>query len=70
VKGGGGYQSSRDQRVSFALPAEGPAPSFSIRWPGGRITPLPQIGVGGQWLVIEPSSPDASPVVFREAPPP
>lgn len=70
VKGGGGYQSSRDQRVSFALPAEGPAPSFSIRWPGGRITPLPPIGVGGQWLVIEPSSPDASPVVFREAPPP
>ena len=69
VKGGGGYQSSRDQRVLFSLPTDGPAPSFSIRWPGGRITPLPGIGGGGQWLVIESATPDAQPLVLREDPP-
>ena len=69
VKGGGGYQSSRDQRVLFSLPTDGPAPSFSIRWPGGRITPLPEIDGGGQWLVIEPATPDAQPLALREDPP-
>ena len=69
VKGGGGYQSSRDQRVLFSLPADGAAPSFSIRWPGGRITPLPEIDGGGQWLVIEPATPDAQPLALREDPP-
>ena len=69
VKGGGGYQSSRDQRVLFSLPADGAAPSFSIRWPGGRITPLPEIDGGGQWLIIEPATPDAQPLALREDPP-
>lgn len=69
VKGGGGYQSSRDQRVLFSLPADGPPPSFSVRWPGGRVTPVPGIDGGGQWLVIEPATPDAAPTVLREAPP-
>lgn len=70
VKGGGGYQSSRDQRLLFALPADGPVPTVSIRWPGGRITPVPGIGIGGQWLVIEPAAPEQAPVVLQEAPPP
>jgi len=69
VKGGGGYQSSRDQRLRFALSAEGAAPEFSIRWPGGRVGPVPGIGRGGQWLVVEPATPDALPTVLREDPP-
>jgi hypothetical protein len=67
VKGGGGYQSARDQRLIFVVPAAG-APAVSIRWPGGRTTAVAGLGTG-QWLVIEPATPEGEPGVFHEEPP-
>ncbi len=69
IKGGSGYQSSRDQRLLFALLPGEPQPAVEIRWPGGRITPIAGIGSDGQWLVVEPASPEAAPALFREEPP-
>lgn len=68
IKGGGGYQSARDQRVLLAIPNAATlpvdtAPLVEIRWPNGRATPLAGIGAG-QWLVIEPDSPEALPRVI------
>jgi len=55
VTGGGGYQSSRDRRLVFALPTEPSATTITVRWPGGRTEPLDLPPGDGRWLVIEPA---------------
>lgn len=65
VTGGGGYQSSGDRRVVFALPDGVEEPSISVRWPGGRTTTLAGISAG-RWLVVEPTADAAAPRVTRE----
>jgi hypothetical protein len=67
VQGGGGYQSSRDRRLLFALPADS-ATAFTVRWPGGRSESLPIPAGNGQWLVIEPPSADTAARIHREEP--
>lgn len=69
VTGGGGYQSSRDRRIVFALDDADGAPSVAVRWPGGRVTELEGLGTDGAWLVVEPDGADALPRIRRETPP-
>lgn len=62
VKGGGGYQSTRDPRLFFSLAAESEA-SLSVRWPGGTESQITGLQAGGHYLIVEPQG-DAAPQVL------
>lgn len=68
IKGGGGYQSTRDPRLFFAVDGGSPA-SLSIRWPSGLESAIEGLAAGGSYVVIEPdanSSPRVLPMQERQ----
>lgn len=67
IKGGGGYQSARDQRLIFAVEPDVAPPQFDIRWPSGRLSTLAPIEPGGSYVVIEALDAASEPRVFAEA---
>ena len=67
VKGGGGYQSTRDPRLFFSLAANSEA-SLRVRWPSGAESQIDGLRGGGHYLLIEPRG-DAQPqVVLMQEP--
>jgi hypothetical protein len=67
VKGGGGYQSTRDPRLFFAVDG-GSLVSLSIRWPNGRETTVEGLAAGGSYIVIEPDSGNSPQVLPLQEP--
>ncbi len=67
VKGGGGYQSSRDPRLFFASDRDD-EPSLSIRWPNGRESQIDGLTPGGSYLIIEPRDDQPPQVVLLREP--
>lgn len=62
VKGGGGYQSTRDPRLFFSLAADSEA-SLRVRWPSGTESQIDGLRGDAHYLVIEPRG-DARPQVL------
>jgi len=63
VKGGGGYQSSRDPRLAFALPAAAALVTLDIRWPSGVQSTVAGLAGRREYVVIEPSGDGAATLV-------
>lgn len=55
VKGGGGYQSTRDPRLFFAVAGEEPV-TLLVRWPTGQESTIEGLAAGGHYVVIEPTN--------------
>jgi hypothetical protein len=67
IKGGGGYQSTRDPRLFFAVDGERTA-SLTIRWPTGMTSTLDGLTSGGSYLVIEPKADEPARLLLMEEP--
>ena len=52
-KGGGGYQSTRDPRLFFAVDG-GSSSSLTVRWPSGAESQVDGLVAGGRYVIIEP----------------
>lgn len=62
IKGGGGYQSTRDPRLFFVVDQDAEA-AISIRWPNGTNSRVDGLAAGGSYLIVEPAG-DTQPLVF------
>ncbi|MFM7518936.1 MAG: CRTAC1 family protein [Planctomycetota bacterium] len=63
VKGGGGYLSSRDPRLAFAVSRTEPSAGLEIRWPHGGRSSVAGLAAGREYVVIEPTTADGDPTV-------
>jgi hypothetical protein len=65
IKGGGGYQSTRDPRLFFAVDRDTEA-SLSIRWPNGAESDVDGLRAGGQYLIVEPTADSPTQVILMQ----
>jgi hypothetical protein len=65
VRGGVSYLSAHDPRLVIAAsPGSDPVPC-EIRWPGGEVTAVENLRPGGSYVIIQPTSPLQSSILFE-----
>ena len=65
LKGGGSYLSAPDQRLLLCTQRQ--TISGEIQWPSGIITPLPELPLEGEYVIVEPAAEQQAATVWRRA---